>query len=118
MAAFPILSTSAVTQYPSSRQLDASTFLITFVDGSRQAFRDRRISAQRWILRMDRISPAEAATLEDFWWANGPGESFAFTDPWNGTEYPECRFATESADAILRGDGHTQAVLIIESNQV
>ena len=42
MANFPRLTTGAVTQYPSSRNLTYSTYVLRFVDGREQRFRELR----------------------------------------------------------------------------
>ena len=52
MAQFPLLKTSAVTQYPSSRATEFATGVLRFVDGSEQRYRQMRQPVRKWLLRL------------------------------------------------------------------
>ena len=98
MSTFPVLKTGAVAQYPAGRTMEHSTSVQVFVDGSEQRFREFGSAARRWVIRLDLLDEAEMAAMEDFMIAQqGQAGSFSFTDPWDGTAYPDCSF---EADAI------------------
>jgi hypothetical protein len=93
MAQFPLLKTNAVTQYPSSRSAEFSTGVLRFVDGTEQRYRQMRQPVSKWILRLSDVSEGELYDVEDFFASRqGQTGSFVFTDPWDGTEYPDCSF--------------------------
>jgi hypothetical protein len=119
MAHFPLLKTSAVTQYPSSRSLEFSTGVLRFVDGSEQRYRQMRQPVRRWVLRLSEVSEGELYEMEDFFASRqGQAGSFAFTDPWDGTVYPDCSFEQDELDLLFFGVGRPAATLIIRNNQV
>jgi hypothetical protein len=119
MAHFPLLKTSAVTQYPSSRSLEFSTGVLRFVDGSEQRYRQMRQPVRRWVLRLSEVSEGELYEMEDFFASRqGQAGSFAFTDPWDGTVYPDCSFEQDELDLLVFGEGRSAATLIIRNNQV
>lgn len=119
MASFPRLHTGAVTQYPSSRRLQASTCVTRFVDGSEQRFRELRVPVQHWILRLDRINDEELNAYREFFATNdGQLGSFTFVDPWDGTEYPDCSFDMDSVELTITDEGRCYCTAVIRNNQV
>ena len=119
MADFPLLKTSAVTQYPSSRSTEFSTGVLRFLDGSEQRYRQMRQPVRKWVLRLSEVGEDELFEIEDFFTSRqGQSGSFAFTDPWDGTIYPDCSFEQDELDLRLMGEGRTAATLIIRNNQV
>lgn len=117
MASFPLLSTGAVTQYPSARRLTFSTCVTKFVDGSEQRFRELKEPVRSWVVRLHHLSDAEISSLESFFDAmQGQFASFTFVDPWDGTEYADCSFDQEvfSLDAVA--DDRNQGHLTIRNN--
>src|SRR5262249_53533703 len=89
MAAFPNLKTGAVAQYPAERTRRFSNGVHRFMDGSKQRWPLYGSALRRWAIRLSLLDEAELTTLEDFFSAN---RSFSFTDPWDGTVYPNCSF--------------------------
>jgi hypothetical protein len=119
MATFPRLTTEVVTQYPSKRELDSPTQVTRFLDGSEQRFPNMRRPAKRWLLQLQEVSEQELAAIEDFFESNqGAAASFAFIDPWDGVEHPDCSFDSDSLELITRDHGRCTATIILRSNQV
>ncbi len=97
MGTFPVLKTGAALQYPAGRVLEHSTSVQVFVDGGEQRFREYAGPARRWVIRLGLLDEAELAALEDFLIAQQGGlGSFAFTDPWEGTTYPDCSLEADT----------------------
>src|SRR5215210_3731821 len=92
MTTFPILRTGAVQQYPAGRSSYFNTQIVTFLDGTEQRYRSAPI-LRKWTIQAEMLDPGELADLERFFAdQQGAFESFAFTDPFDGTEYPDCSF--------------------------
>ena len=96
MSDFPLLKTGAVMQYPGERGRLFSTEIIQFIDGSEQRYRNYSGSLLRWAIRLENLDEEELGRIEAFY-AQEQGEfgTFSFTDPWDGTEYPECQFEND-----------------------
>lgn len=86
-------------QYPAVRDVEFSTEVLEFIDGSEQRYRNFSSPLMRWVVRLDQLDDDEMAHMEDFYVAEqGPFGTFSFTDPWDGTEYAECSF--ENPDVL------------------
>jgi hypothetical protein len=119
MASFPLLKTNAVTQYPSSRFSEFATGVLRFVDGTEQRYRQMRQSVRRWVLRLSQVSEEELYAIEDFFASRqGQAGSFAFTDPWDGVEYPDCSFEHDELELRLMASGRAATTIVIRNNQV
>ena len=118
MAEFPKLRTGAVLQYPGTRRLDFASEVLRFVDGSSQSF---RVSAalRRWEIRLDALDESEIAAIEQFF-ADNEGEfgSFAFTDPWDGTEYTDCSLEAKLLETQALGEMRSRTSLEIRENRI
>ncbi len=91
MAAFPTLRTGAVMQYPGSRTVQFSNQTVRFLDSSEQRYRLAASPLHRWEIKLDQLDPTEIGIIQAFFAAQqGAFVSFAFTDPWDGTVYPNC----------------------------
>ena len=118
MAAFPFLSTGAVAQFPSTRIVEAPVRVLRFVDGREQRFRSTKGAARRWVVRLSCLSDAELARIETFFaQQQGRTGSFSFTDPWDGTVYPDCSFDNDELQAWLAGEDRGAATVSIRENQ-
>ena len=101
MSDFPILKTGAVLQYPAQKETSFATEVLRFVDGSEQRFRKYQQPLHRWAIQLKLLDERELQALGTFFRTQaGAAESFAFTDPWDGTKYPNCTL--ESSEAVLR----------------
>src|SRR3954471_10621095 len=93
---FPQLKTGAVLQYPAAKRIQYATRITRFLDGSEQRFRDFPAPVQYWVIRLELLTEQEMRRIQDLHGANqGQYGSFAFVDPWVGTEYPDCSFARD-----------------------
>src|SRR5688572_2854970 len=102
MAAFPLLSTGAVAQYPSSRVVEAPVRVLRFLDGREQRFPGTRGPGRRWVVRLTCVSDSELAAIEAFFVAQqGRAGSFSFTDPWDEVLYPDCSLDEDELSAVL-----------------
>ena len=96
MSDFPTLKTGAVMQYPAQREIAFSTSIVRFVDGSEQRFRQYPAPFHRWVIRLDLLDENELHQLREFFrTVSGGAEDFGFTDPWDGTRYPNCSLADD-----------------------
>jgi hypothetical protein len=102
---FPTLKTGAVTQYPGKRTLLFNTDTIRFLDGTEQRFRDSPSVLHQWTIQLDLLDEDELVTLDQFFLSNqGRFGSFSFTDPWDGTVYPNCSLAADAFSFQLRAE--------------
>ena len=116
--AFPTLSTGAVAQYPASRTFSYSTQVSKFVDGSEQRFRNYAKVLHQWTIQLSLLNDAELAALEEFFLANaGQLGTFAFTDPWDGTAYPNCSLAQDQFSSDWRSEAQAGTQLVIRENR-
>lgn len=117
MSTFPVLKTGAVMQYPAEKELVNSTEVLWFVDGSEQRIREYRGSRRRWIIRLELLDESEMAAIEEFFVSqHGRAGSFQFRDPWDGTEYPDCGFASDELPLEQEEEGRGRAVLVVQDN--
>jgi hypothetical protein len=116
---FPQLKTGAVLQYPTGKRLECSTRVTRFLDGSEQRFRDFAAPIQFWAIRLDLLTEPEMRQLQDFYESkHGQYGSFAFVDPWDGTEYPNCSFASDLLTLEYQEESRGQMSLVIRNNEV
>lgn len=98
MATFPTLKTGAVAQYPARRRIQFQNQVLRFVDGSEQRYQDSAGQLHQWVIQLTLLDEGEMAAIDNFILANqGRFTTFAFTDPWDGTAYPSCQLASDSA---------------------
>lgn len=96
MANFPLLTTGAVAQYPLERQVRTATQVLRFLDGSEQKYRGLAAPLHGWRVQLDLLDDVERAAIDAFFVAQqGAVQPFAFTDPWDGVVYPNCRLGVE-----------------------
>ena len=101
MNTFPTLRTGAVLQYPSKRAIQYSTQVVRFVDGTEQRFRDYSAPIHRWIVSLSQLDETEVNTLREFFRIlEGGAESFSFTDPFDGTVYPDCSLESDMREGF------------------
>jgi Conserved hypothetical protein 2217 (DUF2460) len=108
MATFPQLKTGAVAQYPATKSLRYQNQTIRFLDGSEQRYRDAASPLHQWVIQLNELDESEMAAFEQFFQNNqGRLGSFAFTDPWDGTQYANCSLISDGLDlsslAEMRG---------------
>jgi phage-related protein len=115
---FPTLKTGATLQYPAKRTLQFNTDTVRFLDGSEQRYRDNPSVLHRWTIQLDLLDESEMAALDQFFVSNqGSFGSFSFTDPWDGTVYPNCSLSADSFAFQLRGEMRGKTSLVICENR-
>ena len=120
MADFPILSTSAVTQYPTGLTSGQGTQVIRFLDGSDQRYLMQGTSLRQWEIRLDLLNEREIQQIESFFLAvQGDYESFNFPDPISGTNVPNCQLAAPGLVTEYLGvDNSSTYLWVIETANV
>ena len=118
MSDFPTLKTGAVMQYPARRETRYSTHVLRFVDGGEQRFREYPGGLRRWVIQLSMLDEEELDALEMFFLTEQGGYgTFAFTDPFDSVEYPNC--SLEDPEAFFQfsefNDGRTR--LIVRENR-
>jgi len=115
---FPTLKTGAVMQYPAKRTLRFNTDIIRFLDGTEQRFRDYSSVLHEWTIQLDLLDEEELAALDQFFVSNqGKFGSFSFTDPWDGTVYPNCSLKDDIFAFQLRAEMRGKATLVVCENR-
>jgi hypothetical protein len=117
MATFPKLKTLAVAQYPAERQLEFKTQVLEFMDGREQRYSDYSVPLRRWVIRLELLDDTETASLAAFFEQVTPDASFAFTDPWDGTTYPNCSIEDEEFVMESLGPASNRTELTIREDR-
>jgi hypothetical protein len=118
MATFPRLKTNAVMQYPAARKLRFQNEAVRFVDGTEQRYRDSAGALRQWTIQLSQLDRAEMAALEQFFeQQQGALGDFAFTDPWDGTNYPNCSLASDSMALVAAGEVQGATALKVTENR-
>ena len=94
MAAFPILNSGAVMQYPASAGWGRPGAAIRFLDGTDQRYSTRGNTLRRWLISLHLLNEDEVFRFETFFiTVAGEGSLFDFPDPFSGLTVPNCRLA-------------------------
>ncbi len=118
MSAFPALKTGAVLQYPAQRIVQFSTEVVQFVDGTEQRFQNYASPLHTWVVQLDLLDEQELHVLREFFLTEaGAAGDFSFTDPWDGTEYPSCSFATDVMPEDLQDEAKGKTSLTLLENR-
>lgn len=117
MSTFPTLKTGAVMQYPAQRGVEFSTTALQFVDGSEQRFCNYQAPLHRWVIQLSLLDQSELQEFQEFFREiAGPAGDFAFTDPWDGTNYASCSLVGDSVAAVLEGEWNGETSLTVQEN--
>lgn len=119
MATFPQLKTGAVAQYPATKSVRFQNQTVRFLDGSEQRYRDSVGALHRWVIRLSELDESEMAAFEQFFEDNqGRLGNFEFTDPWDGTQYPNCSLANDdlNLNSMAEMRGKTSLTVIENRN--
>jgi len=118
MSVFPALKTGAVLQYPAQRSVQFSTDVVQFMDGTEQRFQNYASPLHIWTVQLDLLDEEELHVLREFFLteAGGAGD-FSFTDPWDGTVYPSCSFATDEMQEALLDEAKGKTSLTVQENR-
>lgn len=92
MANFPILSSGAVTQYPTPLTTGQAAQVIRFLDGSDQRYLTQGKMLRSWEVRLNLLNEMEVQLIEAFFTLQqGDYSPFIFPDPFTGINVPNCR---------------------------
>ena len=118
MATFPLLSSGAVTQYPTAFASGQAVQVIRFLDGSDQRYPTQGRTFRRWQIRLDLLNETELAELEAFFMAQqGDFSMFVFPDPISGTTVANCRIGSPAfVSGYLGVDVGSASLVVIETN--
>lgn len=118
MASFPVLSSGAVTQYPTVLGTGQPTQVIRFLDGSDQRYPTQGRTFRQWQIRLDLLNEAELAQIEAFVAAQqGDFSPFMFPDPISGLNVTNCRLAASGVTTAYVGvDVGSASFVVIETN--
>ena len=118
MASFPKLKTSAVAQYPAAKTLAFRNRVLRFLDGREQRYRESAGPLHRWEIRLNALDESEIAAIDGFFWTNqGRLGDFAFTDPWDGTSYPNCSLESDEMELTSLGEMLGKTSLTVVENR-
>jgi hypothetical protein len=118
MTSFPILSSGAISQYPTECYTGRSVGVIRFVDGSDQRFLRTARPLRRWRIDLTLLNDSEIAALEHFFVVQkGMFSLFTFTDPASQHSIANCRIAeSQMMSEYALHNGNSTFLWIIESN--
>jgi hypothetical protein len=119
MAIFPTLKTGAVIQYPATKSVQFSSFVVRFLDGTDQRYRQYSAPLRRWAIQLELLDEGELNTLEQFFVAQeGSFATFTFIDPWTQTSFANCSIDQDILDYQLSGESQGAMKLIVSENRV
>ncbi|HYM06117.1 MAG TPA: DUF2460 domain-containing protein [Terriglobales bacterium] len=117
-ATFPTLKSGAVAQYPATKAIRYSTYVVRFLDGSDQRYRQFTPPLRRWTIKLDMLDEAELSALEQFFMAQqGRFETFAFVDPWTQATIASCSLDQDSLEFSLSGEALGATSLVVVENR-
>ena len=118
-AVFPSLKTGAVAQYPATKSNQFVSFVVRFLDGGDQRYRQFPASLRRWIIKLDMLDETELNSLEQFFAAQeGSFGTFSFVDPWTQATVANCSLDQDTLQYGMQGELRGTAQLIVVENRV
>jgi phage-related protein len=118
MSGFPTLKTGAVLQYPAQKEVQFSTTVLRFIDGSEQRFRNYQTPLHHWMIRLDLLDESELHQLREFFRTRGGAAgNFAFTDPWDSTSYGNCSIEDDTMMETLSDESNGKTSLTVRENR-
>lgn len=118
MASFPLLKTGVLAQYPTDRKRNFSTTVVRFLDGSEQRFPGYGAPLLSWTIHYELLDESELAAIEDFFESQGgQAQTFSFTDPFDGTVYPSCSFASGELELQFTAPQDGKMQVVIQENR-
>ncbi|HLH01675.1 MAG TPA: hypothetical protein VKX25_02815 [Bryobacteraceae bacterium] len=117
MAAFPLLKTGSVTQYPLQAMTGQASQVIRFLDGTDQRYMTHARPLRAWQIHLDLLDEDEISSLEAFFRGQLGGYStFDFPDPISGSSVPFCRLGDDTlVTEYLETDNAASSFWIIET---
>ncbi len=117
MAYFPILSSGAVTQYPTGLTNGQGARVIRFLDGSDQRYLMQSRVLRQWQIHLNLLNEEEIQQVEAFFTdVRGDYSPFTFPDPISGTNVANCRLAAPGLVSEYVGvDNSSTSFWVIET---
>src|SRR5271169_2843254 len=116
---FPTLKTGAVAQYPATTTNQFASFVVRFLDGGDQRYRQFSGPLRSWVIKLDMLDEAELNALEQFFVAQeGSFGTFSFVDPWTQTTFENCSLNQDTLQYAVQGELQGTAQLIVVENRV
>ena len=95
MAIFPILSSGAVTQYPTASGYTQAVQTIRFIDGSDQRYLFQARALRQCVIGRVHLNESDIQQIVAFFEAmQGDYALFSFVDPASSAEIPNCRLSS------------------------
>lgn len=117
MASFPILKTGAEVQYPLVTQTQFATDVVQFIDGTEQRFPRYPAQLRKWTVNLSLLDESELNTILLFFRTQrGVNGTFTFTDPTDGSVYPDCSFVSDSIQTSMDVTGRCTTTVAIQQN--
>jgi hypothetical protein len=118
VSTFPLLSSGAVTQYPTAFVTGQSVQVIRFLDGAEQRYLTQGRAFRSWQIRLDLLNENEIAQVESFFIGQqGDYSTFVFPDPISGSLVPNCRLAAPRLVSEYIGpDVGSVSLIVMETN--
>src|SRR5438128_1691256 len=111
---FPSLATGAIAQYPLERAKAFSVEARTFLDFSRQAYRDMAAAKNIWTLALELLDASEIATLKAFFeQQHGRAGTFTFVDPADASVHSNCSFSADTFAQQQAGESSNKTTVAI-----
>lgn len=116
---FPTLKTGAIAQYPATKTNQFSSFVVRFLDGGGQRYRQFPAAMRRWVIKLDMLDEAELNKLEQFFVAQeGSFGTFSFVDPWTQTTFSDCSLDQDTLQYAVQGELRGTTQLVVVENRV
>ena len=117
-AVFPTLKTGAVAQYPATEAAQFSSFVVRFLDGSDQRYRQFAAPLQSWVIKLNMLDEAELNALEQFFTAQGGSfGTFSFVDPWTQATFANCSLTQDTLQYAMQAEMQGTASLTVTENR-
>jgi hypothetical protein len=118
MLTFPTLKTGSSVQYPLSASESFATEVLQFLAGDEQRYLAAPGARRTWRIQLGQLDEAELRAIEAFFVAlQGSFETFSFTDPANGTSYPNCFIAEDILRETFSGELRSGLSLVIQQGR-
>lgn len=114
----PALKTGAPAQYPSSKSVSYSSYVVKFLDGSDQRYRNYSVPLTQWSFPLAMLDDSEMTLLGQFF-AGQQGQygSFSLYDPWTQTEHASCSFSQDTITNTLKEEAAGSTEIAIRENK-
>jgi hypothetical protein len=118
-AVFPTLKTGAIAQYPAKQTNQFASFLVRFLDGGDQRYREFPTALRSWVIKLDMLDEGELSALEQFFVAQeGTFGTFSFVDPWTQTTVTNCSLYQDTLQYAVQGELRGTAQVVVVENRV